>query len=342
MIILALLLFIALSFHITIIMQGKLKVFTWHIHGSYLFYLSQGNYDIYIPTKPEKTEGYYGRGETFPFGDNVIEVPAEEVKNLEFDCILYQTNQNYKTDQFEILSEKQRELPKIYLEHDPPRQHPTDTKHLINDPDVTLVHVSHFNKLMWDNNNTPTRVIEHGVTMPKAAYTGDLAKGIVVINNLPTRGRLLGFDVFQEARTEVELDLVGMGTGEHGLGEVLHPQLPEFQSHYRFFFNPIRYTSLGLAICEAMMMGIPVVGLATTELSAVIDNGFSGFIHTDINYLIDKMKLLIADPELAKEIGNNGREVALKRFNISRFTNDWEQLFTEVASSKNRNLISAS
>jgi glycosyltransferase involved in cell wall biosynthesis len=342
MIILALLLFIALSFHITIIMQGKLKVFTWHIHGSYLFYLSQGNYDIYIPTKPEKTEGYYGRGETFPFGDNVIEVPADEVKNLEFDCILYQTNQNYKTDQFEILSEKQRELPKIYLEHDPPRQHPTDTKHLINDPDVTLVHVTHFNKLMWDNNNTPTRVIEHGVTMPKAAYTGDLAKGIVVINNLPTRGRLLGFDVFQEARTQVELDLVGMGTGEHGLGEVLHPQLPEFQSHYRFFFNPIRYTSLGLAICEAMMMGIPVVGLATTELSAVIDNGFSGFIHTDINYLIDKMKLLIADPELAKEIGNNGREVALKRFNISRFTNDWEQLFTEVASSKNRNLISAS
>jgi glycosyltransferase involved in cell wall biosynthesis len=339
---LALLLFIALSFHITIIMQGKLKVFTWHIHGSYLFYLSQGNYDIYIPTKPEKTEGYYGRGETFPFGDNVIEVPAEEVKNLEFDCILYQTNQNYKTDQFEILSEKQRELPKIYLEHDPPRQHPTDTKHLINDPNVTLVHVTHFNKLMWDNNNTPTRVIEHGVTMPKAAYTGDLAKGIVVINNLPTRGRLLGFDVFQEARTQVELDLVGMGTGEHGLGEVLHPQLPEFQSHYRFFFNPIRYTSLGLAICEAMMMGIPVVGLATTELSAVIDNGFSGFIHTDINYLIDKMKLLIADPELAKEIGNNGREVALKRFNISRFTNDWEQLFTEVASSKNRNLISAS
>ncbi len=45
--------------------QPKIKIFTWHIHGSYLFYLSQGNYDIYIPTKPEKTEGYYGRGELF-------------------------------------------------------------------------------------------------------------------------------------------------------------------------------------------------------------------------------------------------------------------------------------
>ena len=312
----------------------RLKIFTWHIHGSYLYYLSQGNYDIYIPTKPEKTEGYYGRGETFPFGDNVIEIPANEVRTQRFDCILFQTNQNFKSDQFEILSDEQRVLPKIYLEHDPPRQHPTDTKHLIDNPNLTLVHVTHFNKLMWDNNRTPTRVIEHGVTAPIVSYSGELDKGIVVINNLPTRGRLLGLDVFLDVRKQVKLDLVGMGTGDLGLGEVLHPQLPEFQSKYRFFFNPIRYTSLGLAICEAMMMGIPVVGLATTELSAVIVNGYSGFIHTDVNYLIGKMNLLISDPELAKEIGANGREVAIKRFNIDRFARDWEQLFNEAVSVK--------
>ncbi|TSD63344.1 glycosyltransferase family 4 protein [Inquilinus sp. KBS0705] len=317
-------------------MQNKLKIFTWHVHGSYLYYLSQGNYDIYIPITPQKTEGYYGRGETFPFGDNVIEVPAQDVRNHQFDCILFQTNQNYTKDQFEILSDEQRNLPKIYLEHDPPRQHPTDTKHLIDDPDIILVHVTHFNKLMWDSNRTPTRVIEHGVTMPKTAYSGNLDKGIVVINNLPTRGRLLGLDVFLEARQQVKLDLVGMGTGELGLGEVLHPLLPEFQSQYRFFFNPIRYTSLGLAICEAMMMGLPVVGLATTELSSVIDNGYSGFIHTDINYLIGKMHLLIADRELAREIGANGRDVAMQRFNIDRFVNDWERLFNEVANTKNK------
>jgi glycosyltransferase involved in cell wall biosynthesis len=318
-----------------------MKIFTWHIHGSYLFYLSQGNYTIYIPTKPQKTEGYYGRGETFPFGDNVVEIPAEEVKNQQFDCILYQTNQNYLIDQYEILSAEQRELPKVYIEHDPPRQHPTDTKHILNDPEVTLVHVTHFNRLMWDSNNTPTRVIEHGVTTPQVNYSGDIAKGIVVINNLPSRGRLLGLDIFLEARQHVPLDLVGMGTGDLGLGEVLHPQLPEFQSHYRFFFNPIRYTSLGLAVCEAMMMGIPVVGLATTELSAVIDNGYSGFIHTDVNYLIEKMQLLINNPELAKEIGSNGRDIAMKRFNIQRFVNDWEQLFAEVTSKSTQMLTSA-
>lgn len=311
-----------------------MKIFTWHIHGSYLFYLSQGNYQIYIPTKNDKTEGYYGRGETFPFGDNVIEIPADEVKHHQFDVILFQTNQNYLLDQFEILSEEQRQLPRIYLEHDPPRQHPTDTMHVVNDTAVTVVHVTHFNRLMWNNGSVPTRVIEHGVTDTGISYSGQLNKGLVVINNLSSRGRLLGYDIFMEARQQVSLDLVGMGTEDIGLGEILHPQLPEFQSNYRFFFNPIRYTSLGLAICEAMMMGMPVVGLATTELSAVIDNGYSGFIHTDINYLIEKMKLLINDPALAREIGNNGREVARERFNIKRFTTDWANLFMEVSNKK--------
>ena len=310
--------------------SDKLKIFTWHIHGSYLYYLSQGNYELYIPVKPERTEGYYGKGETFPFGENVHEISAGSVKDHKFDIILFQTNQNYLSDQYEILSEEQRNLPKIYIEHDPPRQHPTDTKHILDTKDVILVHVTHFNKLMWDSNSTPAVVIEHGVTDPAARYKGDLNKGIVVINNLPKRGRLLGLDIFLEVSKHIPLDLVGMGTGELGIGEVLHPALPEFTSHYRFFFNPIRYTSLGLAVCEAMMIGLPVVGLATTELSAVIANGKSGFIHTNVDYLIEKMKLLLIDPDLARVTGECGRQRAEKRFNIRRFANDWENLFDAV------------
>src|SRR3569623_770925 len=91
-----------------------LRIFTWHIHGSYLFYLSQGDYTIYIPVKQQKDEGYYGRGETFPFGENVIEIAAEDVKHERFDCILFQTNKNYLQDQYEILSEEQRRLPRVY------------------------------------------------------------------------------------------------------------------------------------------------------------------------------------------------------------------------------------
>jgi glycosyltransferase involved in cell wall biosynthesis len=309
-------------------MGDPLRVFTWHIHGSYLYYLSQGNYTLYIPVSGQKEEGYYGLGETFPFGSNVIEVPVEQVRHLSFDCILFQTNKNFLKDQYEILSEEQRRLPRIYLEHDPPTKHPTDARHIMDDPDVLMVHVTHYNKLMWWNDSRIVRVIEHGVPASPFRYTGELEKGIVVINHLHQRGRKLGADIFKEVSRRVPLDLIGMGTREYGgLGEVLHPQLLPFISRYRFFFNPIRYTSLGLAVCEAMMAGIPVVALATTEYPAVIRNGESGYIHNDIDDLVCSMDKLLKDKDLAATIGGGGRKEAEKKFDLKRFTQQWEDTF---------------
>lgn len=308
-----------------------MKIFTWHIHGSYLYYLSQGDYQLFIPVNKDKTEGYYGRGNTFPFADHVIEVPEELVKEMDFDLILFQTDENYFIDQYKTLSPSQRRLPRIYLEHDPPWNHPTNARHPVNDSDVIIVHVTHFNKLMWDTHGIRTTVIEHGVKVPEiSGPVTKIDRGIVVINNLPTRGRLLGLDIFKEVRKHVPIDLVGMGSEAYGIGEVLHPQLPAFISKYRFFFNPIRYTSLGLAVCEAMMLGLPVVGMATTEMSVTIKNSENGFIHTDVSYLIDKMKYLLENPEKAAEMGGNARSEAQKRFNIHRFVAEWKKLFSNT------------
>jgi glycosyltransferase involved in cell wall biosynthesis len=313
----------------------RIKLFTWHVHGSYLFYLSQGNFDIYIPLDENRGAGYIGRGGTFPFGSNVIEVPIAEIKSFSFDCILFQLPQHYLKDQYEIFSESQRQLPQFYLEHDPPQQVPTDTQHVVYNSDLTLVHVTHFNKLMWNSGSTNTVVIDHGISGFSARYTGELERGIVVINNLDERGRRLGYDVFQEVRKSVPLDLIGMGSEKiGGLGEILHPQLPEFISRYRFFFNPIRYTSLGLAVLEAMTVGIPVVGLATTEMVTVITDGKNGVLHTNIDYLIEKMNMLLADRELAGKLGEEGRRTVLDRFNINRFTDDWYQLLAKVIKQK--------
>ncbi len=78
-----------------------------------------------------------------------------------------------------------------------------------------------------------------------------------------------------------------------GLGDVPHDALPAFSARYRFFFNPIRYTSLGLAVCEAMLLGMPVIGLATTEMATVIENGVSGYVDTDVDALIAHMQRLL-------------------------------------------------
>lgn len=312
--------------------SNNLRVLTWHVHGNYLYYLSQTPCTFYIPVKEGRPHGYGGRAGLFPWGDNVREVEATRVKNTDFDCILFQSKRNYLEDQYEILSPGQRTLPKIYLEHDPPREVPTDTRHIVDDPGALLVHVTHFNRLMWDNNRSPTKVIEHGVLVPAdAVYTGRLGRGIVVINGIEKRGRRLGLDIFKEVRKKIPLDLVGMESRSvGGLGEIAPPELPAFIGQYRFFFNPIRYTSLGLAVCEAMTVGMPVVGLATTEMSVTVENNVAGYVHTDIDYLVEKMRLLLNDRDKAHQLGLEARSTAARKFGINRFCRDWVETFEEV------------
>lgn len=308
-------------------MAGKLsapRILTWHIHGNYLYYLTQAPFEFYLPKG--EGEGYGGRAPGFEWGDNVHDIPVDEVRHAKFDAILFQHRRNYESDQYEILSETQRRLPKIYLEHDPPQEHPTNTRHWVDDPAMLLLHVTAFNCLMWDNNRTPTAVIEHGVMVPHdVRYDGTKPKGIVVVNNIGKRGRRLGLDVYEKVREHVPLDLVGMGSAERGgLGEVSHEALPAFMAQYRFFFNPIRYTSLGLSVCEAMMAGVPVLGLATTEMVTAVENGRTGYVETDVDKLIERMQFLIEQPEHAHELSRNAREYANERFHITRFARDWK------------------
>ncbi len=310
----------------------KLKIFTWHVHGNYLYYLSQAPHDFYLPYKPDRAGDYIGRLPGFPWLDNVKEVPAEEVRNLDLDCILFQRRSQYFVDQYEILTESQRKLPAIYLEHNPPDEHPTNTRHCVDDPNILLVHVTPYNNVMWDSGCTPTKIVEHGVLIPEdSIYRGDRERGIVVINNLKKRGRRLGADIFQQVREKVPLDLVGMAAEEmNGIGEIDHDVLPNFQSYYRFFFSPIRYCSLGLALCEAMMIGMPIIGLATTEMVTVVENGVSGYIDTRVDILIDRMRELLKDPHHARYLGESARHYAMERFHIQRFIRDWNDAFSLV------------
>lgn len=310
----------------------RLNVLTWHTHGSYLYYLSQAPHEFHVLSKPGRPPGYGGRCGSIPWGDNVHDLPVEAARTRQFDCILFQDDHQWEKDQYEFLGAGQRALPRIYLEHDPPRGHPTDTPHLVDDPSVLLVHVTRFNELMWNNGRTPTRVIEHGVLVPSgAAYHGDLERGLVVTNHLASRGRRMGPDLYLQARAQVPLDLVGMAAEElDGLGEVPHALLPAFMARYRFLFSPIRYSSLGLAVIEAMMVGLPVVALATAEMATVIENGVSGYADTDVAVLHARMRELIRHPALARRLGEGARRRAQERFSIARFCADWDAALRHV------------
>lgn len=311
--------------------MGRLRILTWHVHGSYLYYLTHAPHDFFLPVSADRGEGHGGRTPNFAWGPNVHEVPVETLDEQAFDVVLYQSHRNWRVDRL-ALPPAPRALPAVYLEHDPPRDGPTDTRHPVDDPQVYIVHVTHFNALMWDNGANPVAVIDHGVPDLGHRYSGELDRGLVVVNGLKRRGRRLGADVFERARARVPLDLVGMFAEEAGgLGEVPLAALPDFAARYRFFFHPIRYTSLGLALLEAMMLGLPIICLATTELPTIIRNGENGFIATSETELHEAMRRLLADRGLARALGEGARETALARFGIDRFARDWDRLLRAAA-----------
>lgn len=307
----------------------RLKILTWHIHGAYLNALCQNEHDWYLPVKPDSPGGYSGRGRTSDLPPWVHDVPAEQVRDLDLDLIVYQTPANYFEDAPEILSSRQRSLPGIYLEHNTPRPDAVDTRHPVADERVLLVHVTHYNRLMWDNGPAEMMVIEHSVAIdPTVHYDGSTQSGVTVVNNIQKRLRRTGFDLFEQARTSVPLVVVGIGSEElGGLGDIPYRQLHRTIAQYRFLFSPMRYTSLPLAVIEAMTIGMPVVALATTELPTVIEDGVSGYLSCEPDVLLDRMRLLLADPALARRIGERGREVARARFGMDRFISDWNRAF---------------
>ena len=306
----------------------RLNILTWHTHGAYLYYLTQAPHEFYVLSKPDRPPGYGGVCGELPFGPNVHDLPVAEARREKIDLVLFQDDAQYLEDQYDFLSAAQRAAPKIYLEHDPPRAHPVEERHIAARRDVTIVHCTHFNRLMWDNGLAPTRVVEHGVVAPQVRWTGELERGLVVINNLATRGRRLGHDVYNHVKTGIPIDLVGMGAQQ--LGEIPHKDLPAFAARYRFFFNPIRYTSMGLAVIEAMMLGMPVVALATTEIATVIRDGENGIAHTDVQYLMQRMERLLRDRAHARTLGEAGRKTAQARFSIERFVADWNATFAQA------------
>jgi glycosyltransferase involved in cell wall biosynthesis len=74
-----------------------------------------------------------------------------------------------------------------------------------------------------------------------------------------------------------------------------------------------------------------VVGLATCELATVIRNGESGFLDTSLARVLEAARALLDDPAEARRLGEGARRVARARYNIDRFTRDWDTLLREVA-----------
>jgi len=86
-----------------------------------------------------------------------------------------------------------------------------------------------------------------------------------------------------------------------------------------------------IGLIEAAMAGIPVVASDVGSVHEVVRDGETGWLAApDAAALSAAVLELLRGPEEAARRGNGARNLAEQKFGVSRFLNDYEQLYTEV------------
>lgn len=323
-----------------------MNILLWHVHGSWTTAFVQGPHTYLVPVLPDRGPDGLGRARTFHWPASTVEVPPEELAETQVDLVVLQRPHEVELAERWLGGRRVgRDVPAVYLEHNAPDGDVPGTRHPCADREdlsavELLVHVTHFNRLFWDSGGVPTAVVEHGVVDPGHLYTGELERAAVVVNEPVRRDRFTGTDLLPELSEAAPLDVFGMRTEGLARHLGLSPQrcrsweLPQEELHdamarRRLYLHPVRWTSLGLSLVEAMHLGMPVVALAATEVPDAVPRD-AGVVSTRPETLADAARDYLADADLAREHGARARNAALNRYGLKRFLHDWERLIEEV------------
>jgi glycosyltransferase involved in cell wall biosynthesis len=311
-----------------------MRVLLWHVHGSWTTAFVQGRHQVVVPVLPDRGPDGRGRARTWDWPATVEERTPDELRDDRFDVVVLQRPHELG-ELCEAWTGRRpgRDVPAVYVEHNAPQGRVNEMRHPAADrDDLTVVHVTHFNDLFWDCGSTPTRVVEHGIVDPGERYTGELPRAAVVINEARRRARVTGTDLLRRLNGDVPIDLFGMDAGAlGGYEDVPQDRMHDELARRRVYLHPIRWTSLGLSLLEAMHLGMPVVALATTEAPEAVPPQ-AGVVSTRVDVLREAVRRFVREPEAARDAGRAARRAALDRYGLERFLADWDDLLTEVAS----------
>jgi glycosyltransferase involved in cell wall biosynthesis len=322
-----------------------MRILLWHVHGSWTTAFVQGDHDYVVPVLPDRGPDGVGRARTWDWPTSVVELAPEQLRDEHIDLVILQ-----RPHELDLVRDwtgrlPGRDIPAIYLEHNAPEPHPCLQRHPLADrSDIPIAHVTHFNNVYWDNGIAPASVIEHGIIDPGARYTGELERGAVVVNEPGRRGRMVGADLVPRFAEVAPVDVFGMKALAFAAGLALdrvvgredietQDQMHTELARRRVYLHPMRWTSLGLSLIEAMQLGMPVVVLAATEAIAAVPTG-AGMISTDLDQLTTAFRTYLHEPEAARAAGLVARDAALRRYGLARFLADWDALLAQTRSTR--------
>ncbi len=320
----------------------KPRVLTFNWHEGYIYLLAKTGFDFDVVELWKG--GRFGWIKEFrPVPENCRLIPEEEgLNNLQlgkYDAVIC-----HNTIDFSKVSEFP--LKKIVVHHnnffvetgiyDEKKRQETlkklrdiynDTKNLI------LVFVSPMKKEDW---TLEGEVILPGIDLDEySGYRGDIEKILRVGNGLKERDIMMGFTIQEKIVKGLPSTVLGLNPS---IKNAVMPggwnEYREYLKSHRLYLNTTVYPyedGYNLAMLEAMATGMPVVSIANP--SSPIEDGVNGYISEDEDYLHERIRELLNNPEKAKSLGKKARETVRELFPIERFIESWKRVIYDTATS---------
>ena len=189
----------------------------------------------------------------------------------------------------------------------------------------------------------PGTIIPHGVDASDYAgfqNTGQIPAVLTVANFVKERGDVMGYSFLRDlVKHDIPHKIVGENPTLPDSGPARDwVELRSCYRDYRVYLNTALSAGL-IAVMEAMTVGMPIVtrlgpreGSPEGIPSNLVIDGYNGFVSDDPECLREKIKFLLANPDVAKEMGQRARETVQAEHNIQRFIRDWNEAFDDAIS----------
>ncbi len=196
-----------------------------------------------------------------------------------------------------------------------------------------ILRKSFYTAPVW--NNKSTAQLEILTTISQNTYKGfDLilktAKILKMFSSIEFSWKVYGIKsyVFWEKKLNINSKSVNV----HQMGVVNEGSLINAMQNASMFVHPSYIDNSPNSVCEAQLVGMPVVATNVGGVSALIENNVNGILvpANDPFTLASKIMELFYNKEMAQSLGKNARETALQRHAIQTIIDDTLNVYKAI------------
>lgn len=232
------------------------------------------------------------------------------------------------------------QVPLVTLEHTLPIPNISSAsqqylRSMSGDIDVFISEYS-VEKWGWSLNDENVRVVRHGLDTGYFKPNDKKERSDLVcsvVNDWIGRDIFCGFRLWQQItkwpNSDLPLNVWGDTEGLSVSAKDTDSLIKEYQRS-SIFLNTSLISPVPTVLLEAMSCGCAVVSTNNCMIPEFITHGENGLLGNTAEELRSHIDLLRKDANLRNKLGENARKTIVEKFNLDRFTKEWDKIFRSV------------